>query len=220
MITTEEFWSQLAAFNSATWIIQTIWLAAILALICLVFTRPSPWANATMKFLLSFAFFWNGIVFFLGFSHGPFYTFFCAPLFMLLAVLFAVDIFRNRMEFKLPDRKPLRGATLLWIFLWLLYPFAGMALGRVFPRVCTPMNPCPLTVLAIALLAAAAPKVSRALWILLLPWGLLGLPKALGMYQCYEDGILFAAGIYGVTMSVVNWKSIFIPTIFCQGHRE
>jgi hypothetical protein len=99
-------------------------------------------------------------------------------------------------------------AALFWISAWLLYPLSGMIFGRVFPRVCTPMDPCPLTAVSIALLAAAVPKVSRALFILLLPWWLLALPKALGMYQCYEDGILFLSGIYGVIVLAANWRTI------------
>ena len=94
---------------------------------------------------------------------------------------------------------------------WLLYPLSGMIFGRVFPRVCAPMDPCPLTAVSIALLAAAVPKVSRALFILLPPWALLALPKALGMYQCYEDGILFLSGVYGVIMLAANWKTISAP---------
>jgi hypothetical protein len=211
MIPTEQFWTQLAVFNSATWIIQIVWLATVLATIFLAFARRTARLNAALKLLLSFAFFWDGIVFFLMFARGPFYYFFGAPLFILIAVLFAVDIFRNKIEFKLPDGRLPRGAAWLWISAWLLYPFAGTVSGRVFPEVCTPMDPCPLTVLAIALLAAAAPKVNRALFILLLPWALLGLPKALGMYQCYEDGILFLSGVYGVIVLAVDWKPAFAP---------
>jgi hypothetical protein len=198
MIPTDEFWSQMASYNSATWIVQIVWLAAMLATIFLVFTRRTARWNASLKLLLAFAFLWDGIVFFLMFARGPFYYFFAAPLFLLIAVLFAADIFRNKITFRLPDGGLPRGAVLFWIAAWLLYPIAGTAFGRVFPRVCTPMDPCPLTLLAIALLAAAAPKVSRSLFLLLLPWALLALPKALGMYQCYEDGILFLSGVYGV----------------------
>jgi hypothetical protein len=217
MISTEEFWTQLAAFHSATWIVQTLWLAAVLVTILLAFARRNARLNAALKSLLAFAFFWDGIVFFLMFARGPFYYLFCAPLFILIAVLFAADIFRNRVEFKPPDGKLLRGATFLWISAWLLYPLAGTVFGRVFPRVCTPMDPCPLTVLAVALLAAALPKVSRALYVLLLPWALLGLPKALGMYQCYEDGILFLSGVYGVIMLAINWKPVFAPARLPSG---
>jgi hypothetical protein len=70
------------------------------------------------------------------------------------------------------------------------------------------MNPCPSTVLAIALAVAAIPKVDKKAYIMLLPWALMGLPKCLGAYQCYEDCILFAAGVYGLVMLIANWRAI------------
>jgi len=208
MMTTEEFWSQLGTYNAATWPVQIAWIAVAIVVTYLVFARRTAWANTAMKVLLSFAFAWNGVVFFLVFSDGPVYDFFYAPLFIVVAILFAVDIFEKRIEFKLPDRRWRRYATLFWILLWLLYPLVGVALGRSFPRVCTPMNPCPSTVFAIALVVAAIPKVDKKAYIILLPWALLGLPKCLGMYQCYEDCILFAAGVYGLVMLIANWRAI------------
>jgi hypothetical protein len=162
----------------------------------------------SMKVLLSFAFAWNGVVFFLVYADGPVYDFFFAPLFIIISILFAVDIFAKQIEFRLPEGWWRRYATLFWILLWLFYPLVGMALGRGFPRVCTPMNSCPSTVFAISLVVAAIPKVDKKVYIMLLPWALMGLPKCLGMYQCYEDCILFIAGVYGLAMLIANWRAI------------
>ncbi len=71
-----------------------------------------------------------------------------------------------------------------------------------------PMNPCPSTVLAIILVTAAIPRTSRVTLALLLPWGLLSLPKALGMFDCCEDAILFLAGVYGLVILIIYWKKI------------
>jgi hypothetical protein len=67
--------------------------------------------------------------------------------------------------------------------------------------------PCPLTVFAIALVTAAAPNVDKKVFILLLPWALMGLPKCFGALDCYEDCMLFASGIYGLVELIRNWKS-------------
>jgi hypothetical protein len=208
MMTIEEFWSQLGTYNTATWPVQVAWTAAVIVMICMIFTRRIAWASMAMKVLLSFAFAWNGAVYFLVFSDGPVYDFFFAPLFFAVAILFIVDIFVKRTEFTLPDRRWKRYATLFWILLWLVYPLIGLALGRGFPKVCTPMNPCPSTVLAIGLTAASIPRVDRKSYISLLPWALMGLPKCLGVYQCYEDCILFAAGVYGLLILIVGWRAI------------
>jgi hypothetical protein len=89
-----------------------------------------------------------------------------------------------------------------------LYPLFGLPLGHIYPRILTPVMPCPLTVFALAMIAAAAPKVDRKLYILLLPWALAGLPKCLGILDCYEDCILFAAGVYGLILLIKDWKAI------------
>ncbi|MBN2323328.1 MAG: hypothetical protein JXQ30_06305 [Spirochaetes bacterium] len=208
MMTTEEFWSQLGTYNTATWHVQVAWTAAVIVIICMVFTRRTAWANISMKVLLSFAFAWNGAVYFLLFSDGPVYDFFFAPLFFAVAILFILDIFVKRTAFSLPENRWKRYITLFWILLWLLYPLIGLALGRGFPKVCTPMNPCPVTVLAIGLTAAAIPRIDRKSFISLLPWALMGLPKCLGVYQCHEDCVLFAAGVYGLVMLIVGWRAI------------
>jgi hypothetical protein len=157
-MTTEEFWCQLGTYNAATWPVQVAWTAAVIIMICLAFAKRTACASITMKVLLSFAFAWNGAVYFLVFSDGPVYDFFFAPLFFIVSILFIVDIFVKRTEFTLPERGWNRYATLFWILLWLVYPLIGLALGRGFPKVCTPMNPCPSTVLAIGLTAAALPR--------------------------------------------------------------
>jgi hypothetical protein len=70
-----------------------------------------------------------------------------------------------------------------------------------------PTMPCPLTVFAITLVAAAAPKVDRKVFTALLPWALMGLPKCFGVLDCYEDCILFASGVYGVIVLIRTWKA-------------
>jgi hypothetical protein len=208
MMTTEEFWSQLGYFNATTWPVQIIWLVAVMIALYLIFTQRTAWANIAMKLLLSFAFAWNGVGFFLVVADGPIYDYFYAPLFILIAILLIVDIFTKRTVFKLPEKRWIKYATYTWILSWLIYPLVGMALGRDFPRVCTPMNPCPSTVFAIALVAAAIPKTDKILFIMLLPWAIMGLPKCLGIFNCYEDCILFASGVYGLGMLIANWRAI------------
>jgi hypothetical protein len=58
------------------------------------------------------------------------------------------------------------------------------------------------------LVAAAAPQVDRRIFVALLPWALLGLPKCFGALDCYEDCILFASGVYGLIVLIRNWKML------------
>ena len=208
MMNATEYWDHLGDFNNTTWPVQIIWIICTIIVGITLFRKYSNWSNNVLKLLLSFAFAWNGIVFFILFSHGPIHHYFFSPLFILIALLFIVDVITKKTELRLPDRKWIRYITYIWILSWLLYPFVGIALGRTFPEVCTPMNPCPLTAFSIALMVASIPKVYKTLYIVLLPWALLGLPKCLGMYQCYEDCILFVAGVFGLVMIIINWKRI------------
>ena len=204
----ETFWTQVGSYNEATLPIQAILIVTAVILAYLTFTKPSAKTDIWMKAFLALAFAWNGTVFFLIFAKNPISTFFGAPLFIFLAILFAVDIFAKKTEFRFPDVKWRKWSTALWILLVFLYPLIGLPLGHTYPRMLTPVMPCPLTVFALAMVAAAAPKVDRKLYILLLPWALAGLPKCLGALDCYEDCILFAAGVYGLTLLVKDWKAI------------
>lgn len=208
MPATETFWNQMGAYNEATILFQIVLIVLAIILIYLVFVRPTVGANILMKAFLSFAFAWNGIVFFLLYAKNPISTFVGAPLFIIVAVLFFVDIFTNKISFGLPDSTGQRLITALWILLVFSYPLIGFALGHSYPKTCMPLAPCPLTVLAIALITAALPRVDKKVFIALLPWALLGLPKCLGALGCYEDCILFAAGVYGLILIIRNWKEI------------
>ena len=204
----ETFWTQVGLYNEATLPVQAILIVAAVILVYLVFTKPGAKTDIWMKAFLALAFAWNGVVFFLIFTKNPISTFFGAPLFIILAILFAVDIFAKKTEFRFPDVKRRKLSTALWILLVFLYPLIGLPFGHTYPRMLTPVMPCPLTVFALAMAAAAAPKVDRKLYILLLPWALAGLPKCLGALDCYEDCILFAAGVYGLILLIKDWKAI------------
>ena len=197
----------MGAYNEATLPVQIIMMIAAVVLTYFVFARASTRANTLMKLFLAFAFAWNGIVFFLIFAWSIASAFFSA-LFIIVAILFALDIFKKKIEFGLPVTKWRRYLTVFWLLLVFLYPVIGMALGHYYPETCMPVAPCPLTVFAIALVAAAIPKVDRKVYTFLLPWAIMGLPKCLGALDCYEDCILFASGVYSLVLLVKNWKTI------------
>jgi hypothetical protein len=197
----------MGAYNEATLPLQIVLMIAAAVVAYFVFARASARANILMKILLSFAFAWNGIIFFLIFAWSIISAA-ASALFIVIAILFALDIFKKRIEFRLPATKWQTYLTVFLILLMFLYPVIGVALGHSYPETCMPMAPCPLTVFAIALVAAAIPHVDTKVYVFLLPWAICSLPKCLGALDCYEDCILFAAGIYGLVLLVRNWKTI------------
>jgi len=207
MPTTETFWNQMGAYNEATLPVQIVMMVVAVVLTYFVFAKVSARVNTLMKLFLSFAFAWTGIVFFLIFSRSIVSTV-ASALFIIVAILFVLDIFKKKIEFRFPATMWQRYLTVFLILLVFLYPVVGMALGHYYPKTCMPMAPCPLTVFAIALVAAAIPKVDRKVYVFLLPWAIMSLPKCLGALDCYEDCILFATGVYGLVLLVKNWKTI------------
>jgi hypothetical protein len=207
MVSTAVFWSRVGAYNQATWPISIVMTVVALFLTWRVFFRPGARTDTWLKAFLSLAFAWNGIVFFLIFLRVPLSMLIGAPLFLIVSVLFAVDIRTKKTHFRLPEAMWKRGLTILWIVLVFLQPAFGWPLGHIYPQVLLPMFPCPLTVFAIALMAAAAPRVDKKAFVLLLPWALMALPKCFGALGCYEDCILFASGVYGLVELIRNWKT-------------
>ena len=127
MPTTETFWNQMEAYNNATLPVQIIMIVIAVILTCFVFAKPNTKINILMKVFLSLAFAWNGIVFFLIYAKGPISYFLGAPLFITVAVLFAVDIFTKKIEFRFPDLKWQKYVTIFWVLLVFLYPLIGLA---------------------------------------------------------------------------------------------
>jgi hypothetical protein len=204
---TTAFWNHVAAYNEATWPVQTVMIIAAAYLTYRVFARPGAKTDIWMKAFLAFAFTWNTIVFFMVFVRSPISMFTGVPLFIIVSVLFIVDIFVKKIHFKLPQSRWMRGLTIAWVALAALYPLLGWPLGHTWPKVLLPLFPCPLTVFAIALVAAAVPKTDKKVFIALLPWALMGLPKCFGALDCYEDCVLFASGVYGLVVLIKNWRS-------------
>ena len=202
----ELFWTRVGVYNEAMWPVVMAMTIAAAFLTYRVFSRPGATTDTWLKAFLSFAFAWNGIVFFLVYVKNPISTFTGAPLFIILSLLFLVDIWTKKTRFRPPATAWKKGLTVFWIVLVFLYPLIGWPLGHAYPQMLLPMFPCPLTVFAIALVAAAAPNVDKKAFALLLPWALLALPKCFGALDCYEDCILFASGVYGLVELIRNWS--------------
>jgi len=74
MPTTETFWNQMGAYNETTFPVQIAMIVLVVVLTYFVFAKPGTKANTLMKAFLSFAFAWNGIVFFLIFAKSSIST--------------------------------------------------------------------------------------------------------------------------------------------------
>jgi hypothetical protein len=204
----ETFWARVALYNEALWPVQAVLILFAVFLTYRVIARPGARTDVWMKAFLSFAFAWNGLVVFLVYLRNPISMAIGTPVFVLVAILFAVDIWTQKTAFRLPGTRWRQALTFAWLALVALYPLIGWAfLGHAYPQALLPTMPCPLTVFALTLVAAAAPRADRKVFIALLPWALLGLPKCLGALDCYEDCILFVSGVYGLIVLIRTWRT-------------
>ena len=211
-MTTAETWHGIFGAYNTTWlpVLILFWLALIICTYLLI-TKPSDKTNALMKACLAIIFIWNGAVFFFLYMKNS-----AVPggIPMLIAgVLFAVDVFRNRITISFPEAGWKRYVTLSLI-IWALglYTLAAWLTGHPYPGTVLPVAPCPTTIFAIALLSTsmATLKTDRIpftlLFIPLLWWAFLAGLGAPFRYGFYVDLTLFATGVYGLVMLIRNWK--------------
>lgn len=210
MITAEEWWGILGAYNTAIFPMQIITIIVAAILTYFLFTKPGTKTNSFIKAYLAFTFAWIGIVFYLILGKGLTGNYLWASLFIIIAILFVVDISAKRIEFRIPKTEWQKYLTIFLILCTFSYPLIGMLLGHYYPKmVILGTFPCPTTAFALALLAAAIPKVDKKVYILLLFWAIpLPMFAQIPRFGVYEDSIMLVIGIYSLIMLVKNWKII------------
>ncbi len=208
MIAAEKWWGIIGAYGSKIWPVQIISIIIAVTLVLYLFSKTGKKANLLMKIYLSLSFAWVGIIFFMILGKGLVGNYFFGALFTIVAILFAVDIYREKMEFRLPKAEGQKYLTTFLMLIVICYPLFGMALGHYFPRlIIAGTFPCPTTALALLLLTTALPGVDRFIYGILLFWAIpfpifIQIPK----FGVYEDSIMLVIGIYSLVMLVKNWK--------------
>jgi hypothetical protein len=213
MISAEDWWSIIGAYGLKIWPAQIVFYIVALILIGWLFLKPGSVQTWFTKLYLSIAFAWNGIVFFLilakditGNSYG---NYFFGSIFIIVSMLFAVDLFRNKMRFSLPAAGWRKYATLALMILVFCYPLLGITFGHRLESLIIPGTfPCPTTALGLLVLTTALPRVDKIAYILLLFWAIpfppfIQIPK----YGVYEDAIMFTIGVYSMILLLRYWKT-------------
>jgi hypothetical protein len=208
MLSAEEWWGVMALYGEQVWPSQVVLYLAALGAVLLVFARPGAVADMVMRAYLALAFGWISIVFFALIGHDLAGNYVFSALFGVVALLFAADLFRRRMDFRPPSSGWERRVCVLLAAMIFSYPAISLALGHVFPRTIVPGTfPCPTTALALLMLTFALPRVDKIVYGLLLFWAV-ALPPFVQIpkYGVYEDGIMLGAGIYAAVMLILRWS--------------
>lgn len=218
MIPREDFWSIMEAYGARIRPVQIIFYIAAILFVGWLFLKPGRIQSLFAKLYLSTAFAWNGVVFYMilakdmaGDSYG---NYFFGFVFLVVSVLFAVDSFRQKMQFSLPTVGWRKYTTLVLMLLVFCYPLFGIAFGHIFTSLMMPGTfPCPTTALGLLLLTTALPQVDRIIYSLLLFCAIPFTPFVqISKYGVYEDVILFTTGIYSLFLLVRYRKSENLPT--------
>ena len=213
MLPANEWWGILEVYGAKIWPVQALFFVAAVLIVLLVFLKPGNPTNTLVRLYMVLSFGWIGVVFFLVLGKELKGNYFFGSLFIIVAILFVLDMFRQRMDFHLPRVSWKRYLTLALTLIALCYPVFSIAFGHRFPRVIIPGTfPCPTTALALMLLTTALPRVDKVIYIILLFWAipfppLIQIPK----YGVYEDAIMLAIGVYSLAMLLKNWKEKSAP---------
>jgi len=208
MLSAEQWWEIIGAYGAGIWPAQAIFFVVAAALVLFLIFKPGKVVTALMKLYFFLSFGWNGTVFFMILGKDLVGNYFFGSLFTLVAILFAVDLFRGRIQFRRPEPNWQRYLTLALMLIVFCYPLISLVFGHYFPRALVPGTfPCPTTALALLLLTTALPRVDRIMYAILLFWAipfppLIQIPK----YGVFEDTIMFIVGIYSLIMLVRHWK--------------
>ena len=209
MLPANEWWGILGAYGAAVWPAQAVFFLAGLVATAFLFWSRKPISSLLMKLYLAVSFGWISLVFFLTLGKGLAGSVFFGALFLAVAILFALDLFRRKMDFHLPEVAWQKRLTLGLTAVVFCYPLISIALGRPLQETIVPGTlPCPTTALALVLLSTSLPRVDRVLYVLLLFWAIPFAPFIqIPRYGVYEDTIMFGVGIYSLLMLIRNWKA-------------
>jgi hypothetical protein len=197
----------MALYGEQIWPTQIVFYLAAVATTLLVFLRPGAASDNVVRAYLALTFGWISIVFFLLIGRDLAGNLVFTGLFGVVALLFAVDLVRQRMQFHLPTKGVMRFVVWAIALVILAYPAFSLAFGHMFPRtIVLGSYPCPNTALGLLFLTLALPRVEKIAYFLLLLWAV-PLPPAIQIpkYGVYEDAIMLSVGIYALVMLALHW---------------
>ena len=200
------------SYGSQIWPVQIIFYFVAILLVGWLLLSPGRFQSLIAKLFLSIAFAWNGIMFYLllakgmaGNSRG---NYFFGALFILVSVLFVIDLFKQKMQFALPLSGWQKYVSLFGLALIFCYPLFGFLSGHALTSLIMPGTfPCPTTALALLFLTMALPQVDKLIFMLLIFFAVPFTPFfQIAKYGVIEDTILFIIGVYGLVLLVKFWK--------------
>lgn len=214
--TLEQFLEVFKNYNQAAFPMQIVlYLSSAIAIYFAI--KPNTKSDKIISILLSFLWFWMGIVY-----HIIFFTainkaaYFFGALFITQGILFLVfGVFQNKLTYQFQKDKYGISGIILIVFSLIIYPVAGHLLGQVYPFSPTFGLPCPTTIFTFGLLLMNQKKTS--FWILIIPfiWSVIGF-MAVFQFGIWEDTGLIVASLITVSLLIYRNKMLMMKKIHAK----
>lgn len=196
--TIEQFLEVFAAYNSAVFPMQLIFVLIALLIIFLAI-KPLKKSNKIISALLAFFWLWMGVVYHLlffspinkmAFLFGAFFIF-------QSAILFYAGVIEQKLSFHF--RFDTNGAIgfLLIFYALVIYPLLGFVFGHIYPQSPTFGVPCPITIFTFGILLWTDRKIPFYILVIPILWAFVGLSAAVSL-NIYEDFGLPIAGFISI----------------------
>jgi Family of unknown function (DUF6064) len=207
-----QFWQILQAYGSAIMPVQVVLYVAAAVVAIWLALGAGRRSSLAAKAFFAVAFAWNAIAFYLtlgsGMAGGSGGNYAFGAVFLIVSILFGVDLYRDRMRFAIPADRWERYGLLILTVLVFCYPVFGVLRGHTLASLIVPgAFPCPTTALALLLLTMALPRVDKAIYVLLLVCAVPFTPFfQIARFGVYEDSILLASGLYALVLLIKSLK--------------
>jgi hypothetical protein len=203
----------LESYGATIWPTQLVFYAVAAGLVLWMSVKPGRAATIFLKAFLALSFVWVGVFWYMvlagGMGGGSGMNYAFGALFIVMAALLVVDVFRGRMSFSLPPSGFRKFASIVFAALVFAYPWIGLALGHRFAAILFPGTfPCPTVALGLLVVSTAFPRVDKILSIMLL---FLGVPFTpfyqILTYHVWEDFVLLSVGVCFLVLLVKYWNA-------------
>jgi hypothetical protein len=199
--TRDEFFAVFAAYNVNIWPLQLVAYGLAFVAIAALWLGP-PLASRIALAVMSLLWAWTGgvyhILYFADINRAAFGF---GGLFIVQAVLFAVEAWRARLRFSV--KTPAAWGWTLIFYALFMYPLLGLWSGHVYPA--APMfgvTPCPLVIFTLGLMLFNGGPIPWRLLIIPVLWSVIG-GSAAFLLAVYPDWVLpVSAGI----VIALNWQ--------------
>jgi hypothetical protein len=198
---TEQFWNVIGLYNTDTIYIQIIFTILLAASVILAYKKKY---QTLPEIVLSVINIFIGVIYFIYYGTDPIQSYFAAPLFILVGLLFGWEAIKHKNA----KFNGVKGSRLALLVLIMLYPIISILLGNHFPKTTTYIMPCPIISLSIVIYLCYE-KHNKLLLALLIIWGLTGVKAFL--FNALEDIILLICGFYAIMIFIedIKTKSFF-----------